>query len=136
MHISSRQIKILAFISLLFSCLVFVNSDQSVRFLSRLLLKKYCSSEIEWYDKSNGDDHFGRYRAERLFCVIENPAERNLGRTTKIIYKDMTIFLQLHQNIIQFVLLFDTHVLGQCGTVISFFSQERSMRYTKILSKN
>ncbi|EZA54938.1 hypothetical protein DMN91_006439 [Ooceraea biroi] len=45
------------------------------------------------------------YRAERLFCVIENAAGCDLIRGTKIRCRDTAVFVRLHCNIIQFISL-------------------------------
>ncbi|EZA58279.1 hypothetical protein DMN91_006436 [Ooceraea biroi] len=47
------------------------------------------------------------YRAEHLFCVIENTAGCNLIRGTKIGCRDTAVFVRLHCNVIQFISLIE-----------------------------
>lgn len=58
---------------------------------------------------NNIGNNFGRYRAERLFCVAKNEMTCNLIKKSQINYENIVVFIQQHYNIIQFVFLFNTH---------------------------
>ncbi|XP_014484225.1 PREDICTED: uncharacterized protein LOC106749370, partial [Dinoponera quadriceps] len=42
------------------------------------------------------------YRAERLFYVNQNKVNHDLSNRTKLIYKNMVVFVRLHHNVIQY----------------------------------
>ncbi|XP_072761711.1 uncharacterized protein [Anoplolepis gracilipes] len=54
------------------------------------------------------------YRAERLFCIIGNMNKCDLFRGKKINYERITVFIQLHNSIIQFIGIINSYYTITC----------------------